>query len=273
MGKNFLGLHKDENEIFTTKLKQEISYPHHGNESCYQIEENSYWFKYRNNFLITIIKKFAESNDFYDVGGGNGFVTKSLQDAGFNAMLIEPGYQGCKNAKKRDVQTVVCASIEDVGFSAESLDSIGLFDVVEHIEKDENFLRLVANLMKKDAHIFITVPAYQFLWSADDTDGGHYKRYTVKQMKQVLEKAGFITVYSSYLFSLLVFPIFLLRTIPSRLGLIKNISDPKKQKREFELKEGILGSLLNFVFGFENKLLFKGRRIPFGSSLLFVAKK
>tara|TARA_B110001450_G_C17647904_1_gene492033 strand:+ start:1710 stop:1931 length:222 start_codon:yes stop_codon:yes gene_type:complete len=73
-------------------------------------------------------------------------------------MLIEPGYQGCKNAKKRDVQTVVCSLIEDVGFTSESLDSIGLFDVLEHIEKDENFLRLVANLMKKDSFIYITVP-------------------------------------------------------------------------------------------------------------------
>ena len=274
MDKNILSrLHKDENEIFTTIINQEISYPFQGNESCYQIEENSYWFKHRNNFLITIIKKFSRSNNFYDIGGGNGFVTKGLQDAGFNAMLIEPGYQGCKNAKKRDVQTVVCSLIEDVGFTSESLDSIGLFDVLEHIEKDENFLRLVANLMKKDSFIYITVPSYQFLWSADDTDGGHYKRYTYKQMKQVLEKAGFTPIYSSYLFSILVLPIFLLRTIPSRLGLIKNISDPKKQKREFESKEGILGSILNFVFRFENKLLFEGRRIPFGSSLLFVAKK
>ena len=89
----------------------------------------------------------------------------------------------------------------------------------------------------------------------------------------LLNTCGFTPIYSSYLFSILVLPIFLLRTIPSRLGLIKNISDPKKQKREFESKEGILGSILNFVFRFENKLLFEGIRIPFGSSLLFVAKK
>ncbi|MDG1689724.1 MAG: class I SAM-dependent methyltransferase, partial [Flavobacteriales bacterium] len=265
--------YKDENEIFTTSMNQKISYPDDGNESCYQIEENSYWFQHRNNFLITIIKKFSKSKNFYDIGGGNGFVTKALQEAGFNATLIEPGYQGCINAKKRDVRTVVCSLIEDIGFSSESLDSVGLFDVVEHIEKDVDFLSLVADLMKKDSYIFITVPAYKFLWSADDADGGHYKRYTSKKMKIVLEKAGFNTVYSTYLFSLLIFPVFLLRTIPSRLGLIKNISDANKQKREFVVKKGILSSLLNFIFRFENKLLIKNRRIPFGSSLLFVAKK
>ena len=44
--------------IWFSKMNSEISYPEEGNELCYQIEENSFWFKHRNNCIKTVINKF-----------------------------------------------------------------------------------------------------------------------------------------------------------------------------------------------------------------------
>lgn len=269
----FSNLTQDENGIFTADINKEISYPKDGNQNCYQLEDNSYWFIHRMNIITALVKRYAPKSLFFDVGGGNGYVAKGLQDAGIESVLVEPGYDGCRNAKQRGVKTAACAVIEDCGLAKESIEAAGLFDVVEHIEDDHKFLKTIASLMKKDGYLFVTVPAYQFLWSADDTDGGHYRRYTSKTIKKVLIKSGFEPVFSSYIFSILILPIFLFRTIPSLLGLVKNISDPKKQQREFEAKKGILGSLLDKVFNREDRLIAKGGRVSFGSSVVVVAKK
>jgi len=52
------------------------------------------------------------------------------------------------------------------------------------------------------------------LWSNEDVHAGHYRRYT-KSMSNILKEAGFRIEFSSYIFSILPFPIFLLRSILS----------------------------------------------------------
>jgi hypothetical protein len=62
--------------IWHAKTASDISYPEAGNEICYQIEENSFWFKHRNNCILTAVKKYNEGRLFFDIGGGNGYVAK-----------------------------------------------------------------------------------------------------------------------------------------------------------------------------------------------------
>ena len=106
-----------------------------GNQSCYQIEDEKFWFQHRNNIIAESVKKYNKENVF-DVGGGNGFVSKRLQDDGLDAYLIEPGVDGSKNAKNRGVNNVICSTIQDIGIDKKSVYSIGLFDVLEHIKED-----------------------------------------------------------------------------------------------------------------------------------------
>jgi hypothetical protein len=60
-------------------------------------------------------------------------------------------------------------------------------------------------------------------WFNEDVDAGHYRRYTTKTINQKLIKNGFEIVYSSYIFSILPLTIFLIRSLPSKLGLNKTI--------------------------------------------------
>ena len=81
--------------IYFSNQTSEISYPESGNESCFQIEQDSFWFNHRNNCIFEAVKKFAPNELFFDIGGGNGFVAKALEDSGINTVLIEPGIKGC----------------------------------------------------------------------------------------------------------------------------------------------------------------------------------
>lgn len=252
--------------------KAEISYPDSGNLDCFQIEDNSFWFRHRNNCIATLVDKHASGKIFWDIGGGNGFVAKGLQTAGISTILIEPGELGAQTASKRGVKNVICATFENAGLNNQVIEAAGLFDVLEHIEDDLGFLNSLNNSMSKDGMIFITVPAYQTLWSKDDDYAGHYRRYTTNQLNNTLNKAGFAPVFDTYIFSVLVLPVFLLRTIPSKLGIGKDPSSKDKIQSDHKA-EGLASKVLTSIWNNELKKLQDGKRISFGGSCLVVARK
>ena len=71
-------------------------------------------------------------------------------------------------------------TFEDFDFNLYNINGIGLFDVLEHIENDKEFLSKLLNKLKKGARIYITVPAHNFLWSEIDRHGGHFRRHNKK---------------------------------------------------------------------------------------------
>ena len=53
-----------------------------------QIEEDSFWFKHRNNIIANSVQKHSPNKTFFDIGGGNGFVAKRLQNDGIKLYLL-----------------------------------------------------------------------------------------------------------------------------------------------------------------------------------------
>lgn len=264
---------KHPNNIYYTNTKSEISYPETGNNDCLQIEDKSFWFNHRNKVIVSAIKRFCKNSIFFDIGGGNGYVTKALQNEGLRAVLVEPGEQGCINAQSRSVKNIICSTLESAGFIPESLDSVGLFDVVEHIEKDTHFLRTINSYLKPQGKILITVPSYNILWSHEDNNAGHFRRYTLYQICRRLRSAGFKINYSTYIFSLLPIPIFLFRAIPYKLGLIKRSSNIQKIKSEHQVKESIGKKILQKIWDWELTKINQLKRIHFGGSCFVVGEK
>jgi len=176
------------------------------------------------------------------------------------------------NAQKRDIPYLICATFEDCGFYDNVIPAIGLFDMLEHIKQDMDFLRRVNNVLIKNGKLFITVPAYNFLWSNHDTQVGHLRRYTVHGLCQQLEQLGYHVEYATYLFGLLPIPIWLCRTLPSKLGLYRNITPELKRKEHHPHRTGFV----SFITWFLEKELTRIRRrksLRFGSSCLVVARK
>src|SRR5882762_915370 len=97
---------------FSKKISK-ISYPETGNENCFQIEENSFWFNHRNNCVREAVLRYSPNSIFFDIGGGNGFVARELENKGISTVLVEPGIQGCLNAKKRNLKNLICSTLEN----------------------------------------------------------------------------------------------------------------------------------------------------------------
>jgi SAM-dependent methyltransferase len=269
------GLQLGKDGIFYATASEAISYPEQGNEACFEVEDQSFWFRHRNDCIRELVRTFppTEKGPIFDVGGGNGFVAKGLMDAGWDVVLVEPGPSGARNAKKRGLEHVICGTTHSAGFNAGSLPAIGVFDVVEHIEDDLAFLRHLWDLLEPGGMLYLTVPAFNFLWSHEDVDGGHFRRYTVGGMNKKLAEAGLKPVFGTYIFGFLPLPVFLFRSLPYRLGLVGKGSAGKEVKRDHSKKQGLLGAMMARSFELELNRIRVGKTCKLGGSCLFTARK
>lgn len=267
-----LGLEIGEDGIWYSREAIHVSYPEQGNEWCFGVEDESYWFEYRNRFIAALLRVFPPAGPLVDVGGGNGFVASMIQGAGLDVVVVEPGPEGARNAKKRGVANVICSSLEGAGFRNNTLPAAGLFDVIEHMEDDEDFLGTLSRLLIPGGRIYISAPAYKALWSMDDSSAGHFRRYTIGALRRKLEHTGYSIEFATYIFSFLPIPIFLIRTMPWRLGLRKSVvlEDDRPKHR---LPAGLPGTILAGLLDMELRLLLRRRVVPFGGSCLLVAQR
>jgi SAM-dependent methyltransferase len=143
------------------------------------VEDSSFWFRHRNRCIVSLVRRFSPDATFLDIGGGNGFVAGGLIESGIACALIEPGIDGALAAHARGIDPVICARLEAAGLRPASAAAAGMFDLIEHIKDELGALRQVNELLATGGRLFLTVPAYSFLFSADDVTAGHYCRYTL----------------------------------------------------------------------------------------------
>ena len=261
-------LERSEDGIWYAREREPISYLEEGNEVCFELEEKSFWFQHRAGCLTSVIRRFPPFGAIFDIGGGNGFVSRSLMDAGFDAVLLEPGEAGARNAAKRGIKTVICATLSTAKFAAGSLPAAGIFDVLEHVGDSAGFLGEIERCLAPNGRLYITVPAHPWLWSDDDVAAGHFRRYTLTTLSREVEAAGLTPLYSSYLFAPLPLPLLMLRCLPSLFG---------KRALPRETYSGLhrqrVRWLTDRIWAAERRQIDAGRTIPFGSSCLLVAEK
>jgi SAM-dependent methyltransferase len=257
--------------IWFARTTGAISYPEHGNEAYAQIEESSFWFRHRNRCIARVVRRWHSGGRFLDVGGGNGYVARGLQQAGLDCIVLEPGLAGALVARERGIEQVVCARLEDAGFRPASLPAAGLFDVLEHIEDDVGHLQAVHRILKPGGHLFLTVPAFQMLFSPEDTGVGHFRRYTLGTLEAALQAGGFRVAYGTYLFWPLPLPVFLLRTVPGFFGSRKVGSI--EQANADHAPSRAMSRVMDRALDWEYSVIDRGGRVPVGSSCLVAATR
>lgn len=146
-----------------------------------------------------------------EIGCGHGLLQKGIEDsygkpvAGFelNQLALE------KNVSQSS--PLYCYNIHQKSPEFRShFDLVLLFDVLEHIEDESEFLQSVAFHLAPFGTLLINVPAHFFLHSDYDVAQGHYRRYSVSRLERVCAMNGFETQTSTY-WGLPLVPLLLMR--------------------------------------------------------------
>jgi SAM-dependent methyltransferase len=203
----------------------------------------------------------------WEVGSGSGNVAVQLRKAGIAVIAIEPLRNGAKITVREGFATY-CATLDEIQFPSNSISSIGVFDVLEHIEYPELLLKEIYRILEPGGTLLTTVPAHQWLFSDFDVAIGHYRRYSKSSLKNLLSESNFTESKISFIFLIFVFPSLVLRRIPYLLGRKRNEQVVGKSLNSQNKVIHLIQPLLKLVLRLESKV-----SIPFGLSLISSSKK
>jgi len=214
------------------------------------------------------INRLMENNGLstiWEVGAGNGAVCIGLSRMGHQAIAVEPLYSGARYIAEQGLVSYG-STLEELKLPSNSIASIGVFDVLEHIENTKPMLTEFCRVLKKDGLLLITVPAHQFLFSQYDSSIGHFRRYSVSELKDSLDAAGFEFVTSRFLFSFLVPLAWILRVLPEKIGLKGSATSRKSTRTQFRIAQ-MLSPIFRLIVAIERLI-----HPPFGLSIVAVAR-
>jgi SAM-dependent methyltransferase len=267
-------LTRDDDGIWraTAARDRKLSFPD-AHDACFRFEDESFWFAHRNACIVAALVDRGIEGPLLDVGGGNGAVSQALEACGIATVLLEPGPDGAKNARRRGLRNVVCATLEDARFDAASFGAVGLFDVVEHLADDEAIFHEVHRVLRPGGVLCATVPAYRWLWSAEDDLAGHHRRYTLARLQAVLARCSFDVCFQTYLFAPLALPVLMLRTLPYRmLSRARTDAAIERGATRQHLPSRIARRAIDALLAPEVARIRGRRTMPFGTSCLVVAR-
>ncbi len=226
-------------------------------------ETEHWWFQARREILLQIIKSFVPKGaSVLDVGCGTGFILEKLQHD-YDAHGLDHAEVAVNYCHERGLTFVKQGLLGEETFNNKKFHLISFLDVIKHIEDDLAVLLAAKPYLSENGVVMITVPAFEFLWSAHDEIHHHKRRYTKETLTELLQKAGYTMRYISY-FNTLLFPMIALVRVIGNLTGRRNASDAKPQSK-------FVNEMLYRVFESERNLL-PNVSLPFGVSLLAVAE-
>lgn len=229
--------------------------------------ENDPYAKAKYSLLLGYLKKSGRSGlRILNAGCGSGELSVLLSRAGHKVIGIDPSEEYTDLAQKRAISENVnncefrVGSIEDLP-EDEKYDCVIATDVLEHIEADYTAMNKLAKVVVEGGLIFITVPALEALYGYHDEMIGHYRRYTKKTLKRLVESPRNTRIFALRYFGFTLIPICYLfscvlrRTYPFGSG---------KQSLKAKIQNLILAGLL-----YVDKRL----PMPLGISLICAAER
>lgn len=230
------------------------------------------WFRAKNNLIKNLLEfNFPKNsgNKILNVGCGTGSDLKILKQFGeitamdFNEKVL--------NQIKEEGIKKIHVDIEKNELEKNYYDAICCFDVLEHIENDQKTLNKIYGSLKPGGILFLTVPAFKFLFSSHDIALNHKRRYSKKGISKKMETAGFKKIELFYWNFIFFLPIAILR-IFKKIFFIKLFKN-KNHVSEAKPLNKYLNQVIYYILNLENKKYFPRRFVPFGLTICVVAKK
>jgi ubiquinone/menaquinone biosynthesis C-methylase UbiE len=232
----------------------------------YEYELNGFWYRVRRSMIHYFIKKYfplRENITILDLGCGMGALTKELMVYG-DVYGLDFSSESIKFCKERGLNNVFQGDATNIPFDDQKFDIVLSLDVLEHIQDHDKAVKEVKRVLKQNGLFIAFVPAFMSLWSVNDDLSEHKRRYTKRELNNVIINNGFTVKRSSYFNTVLFIPIFLIRKFNNIFKI--------KVKSEIKMIPKWTDKILYSLFYFES-LVLRYINLPFGVSLFSISNK
>lgn len=240
-------------------------------------EESHWWYAGLRDLLTRLVKSpqfgVRPGGAVLDVGCGAGANLRLLD------RLLKPQYLGgfdlnehCLAAARRKCPQadLYRADLRRPEFHRDEYDLITCCDVLcaAGLDRCDDGLAQLSERLSPRGRIVLHLPAYRWLYGEHDVAVGNIERYREDDVLTALARAGLAPQFTTYRLCL-AFPAVCATRLWRRRAANSNVSPPQSDlARSHRFGRWWLG-----LAALENALLSRGRRWPFGASLVVVAGK
>jgi SAM-dependent methyltransferase len=240
------------------------------NKQFVELERTHFWFVGRRRIFFHLLDRELAGRGpirILDVGCGAGGMLEPLARYG-RVTGVDMSPELVEFCHGRGFEDVVVGDAYALPAEDSSVDLITLFDTIEHVPDDARALREVERALAPGGLVFISTPAYQFLYANNDRVAHHERRYTARRLRRRLSDAGLKPVQVTY-FNTLLFPAILPAVLAKKVQ--ERLVDPGDKTNLSHAMNPALNRALAATMSSERHLL-ERFSMPFGHSIIAIAR-
>lgn len=227
----------------------------------FALEDEHWWFEGRRAVIWSLLRRAGVANGLRVLDAGCGTGRNLLEFGSLGAAQgVDNSPEAIDFCRRRGIQGVHEGQIEQLPFAHGSFDLILATDVLEHLADDRVALRELHRVAAPDGRLLATVPAYRWLWSQHDDEHHHFRRYTLRRLRDRLRATGWEPLAWSYFNTALLLPIAVVRLLARR----RPADDGRPDLR---LTPPALNRLLEQPMRLEAAVIGRGGHLPAGVSI------
>lgn len=245
---------------------------HEEYERMYRFEDTYWWFVARRHLITSLLDGWYVrdgQSEILDIGCGTGAMLDELAPFGHvtGADFAPEALAFCR--QRGSHYPLTRADVRRLPFASDSFDVVTAMDIIEHIDNDKAASAEIFRVLRPGGRLFVTVPAFQSLWSEHDEALHHYRRYTVPHLKDLFQRVGFAVPKMSYTVTSLFPLIWTYRQISNQLP--RRRAKGEKKANLVNFSQPVNAALLA-LSEWESALV-RRMNLPFGVTVVCVAEK
>jgi 2-polyprenyl-3-methyl-5-hydroxy-6-metoxy-1,4-benzoquinol methylase len=210
--------------------RKQIAYTQYKNaDVTAAVRAGNNWVKIqRHKLRFKFIQKFVESGKLFDLGAGWGHFMLAGKELGYDVYgveISEQPYLYCVNDLKLPVDHIDFFEMDE----SKKFDVITMWDVLEHIDKANEFVAKCSKLTKPGGYLILQVPQIDSFFAKRHKDNwkmmglDHVNYFGKETIKKILANNGYEVVKIKSSFEIKLFIMYTL------LPLLKKIRRNKRQ--------------------------------------------
>jgi ubiquinone/menaquinone biosynthesis C-methylase UbiE len=242
-------------------------------EATFRAEQHHFWWQGFRAFVRPVIAEVSRKPvRALDCGCGTGANLAMLREFG-RVIGIDLTWSGLEFAHTRGERGIAQAAAEALPFADAAFDLVTSFDMLQCVPDaaEPSAFNEITRVLQPGGHAVLNVAAMNILWGNHSILAREVRRYSKRQLRDRLERAGLEPVRITYTNATL-FPILApLRIMQRAMGLATSDTDAKAAQ-EVTIPPGPINSALSALLRVEARAV-RAIDMPFGSSLMAVARR